>query len=97
MRHRKAGRQFGRNSGHRRALFRNLVTSLFEHERIETTEAKAKEIRSIAEKLVTLAKKGTLLQDDRHFLISRVRPRWQIFLTSYLRVFQKETVDIQEL
>ncbi len=60
MRHRKAGRQFGRNSGHRRALFRNLITSLFEHERIETTEAKAKEIRSIAEKLVTLAKKGDL-------------------------------------
>lgn len=60
MRHRKAGRQLGRNSGHRRALFRNLVTSFFEHERIETTEAKAKEIRSIAEKLVTLAKKGDL-------------------------------------
>jgi len=60
VRHRKTGRQFGRNSKHRRALFRNLVTSLLEHERIETTEAKAKEIRGIAEKMITLGKVGSL-------------------------------------
>ncbi|MDT7043828.1 50S ribosomal protein L17 [Candidatus Nitronereus thalassa] len=60
MRHRKSGRQLGRNTKHRHALFRNLVTSLIEHERIETTEAKAKEIRGLAEKMITLGKSGTL-------------------------------------
>jgi large subunit ribosomal protein L17 len=60
MRHRKAGRQLGRNSTHRRALFRSLVTSLIEHERIETTEAKAKEIRSIADQMISLGKQKTL-------------------------------------
>ncbi|HBP87774.1 MAG: 50S ribosomal protein L17 [Nitrospira sp.] len=60
MRHRKRGRQLGRNSKHRLALFRNLVTSLMEHERIETTEAKAKELRGIADRLITLGKQGTL-------------------------------------
>jgi large subunit ribosomal protein L17 len=60
VRHRKSGRQLGRNSKHRHALFRNLVTSLLEHERIETTEAKAKEIRGLAEKMITLGKSGTL-------------------------------------
>ncbi len=60
MRHRNTGRQFGRNSSHRKALFRNLVTSLLEHGRIETTEAKAKEIRGIADKMITLGKKGDL-------------------------------------
>jgi large subunit ribosomal protein L17 len=60
MRHRLAGRQFGRNSSHRKALFRNLVTSLLEHGHIETTEAKAKELRGIADKMITLGKKGDL-------------------------------------
>lgn len=60
MRHRKQGRQLGRNTKHRLALFRNLATSLMEHERIETTEAKAKELRGIADKLITLGKEGTL-------------------------------------
>jgi len=60
VRHRKRGRQLGRNSKHRLALFRNLVTSLMEHERIETTEAKAKELRGIADRLITLGKQGTL-------------------------------------
>lgn len=60
MRHRKFGRQLGRNSKHRLALFRNLVTSLMEHERIETTEAKAKELRGITDRLITLGKQGTL-------------------------------------
>jgi large subunit ribosomal protein L17 len=60
VRHRKRGRQLGRNSKHRLALFRNLVTSLLEHERIETTEAKAKELRGITDRLITLGKQGTL-------------------------------------
>ena len=60
MRHRKRGRQLGRDTKHRRALFRNLVTSLLEHERIETTAAKAKEVRGIADKMITLGKAGSL-------------------------------------
>ncbi len=60
MRHRKSGRQLGRNTKHRLALFRNLATSLVEHERIETTEAKAKELRGIADRLITMGKEGTL-------------------------------------
>ncbi len=60
MRHRVAGRQLSRNTSHRIALRRNMVASLFEHETISTTIQKAKEIRSLAEKLITLAKKGTL-------------------------------------
>lgn len=58
MRHRVAGRRLNRDSSHRQALFRNLVTELFRYERIETTEAKAKAIRGEAEKLITLAKRG---------------------------------------
>ena len=69
MRHRVAGRRLGRSSGHRRALRRNLITELFRHERIKTTEAKAKAIRSGAEKLITLAKRG--LQDDSYTLHAR--------------------------
>ena len=60
MRHRKKGRQLGRQTKHRWALFRSLVTSLLEHERIETTEAKAKEIRGFADRMITLGKQGTL-------------------------------------
>jgi large subunit ribosomal protein L17 len=58
MRHRKAGRHLGRNSGHRRALYRNLMTELFRHERIKTTEAKARAVRPLAERLVTKARKA---------------------------------------
>ena len=60
MRHKVAGRQLGRNSAQRKALFRNLVTELFWHERIRTTEAKAKAVRPYAERLITLAKRGDL-------------------------------------
>ena len=60
MRHLKSGRKLGRTSAHRKALFRNMVTSLIQHERIETTLAKAKELRSHAEKTITLGKAGTL-------------------------------------
>ncbi|MEK6586461.1 MAG: 50S ribosomal protein L17 [Nitrospirota bacterium] len=60
MRHRKKGRQLGRQTKHRWALFRNLVTSLLDHERIETTGAKAKEIRGFTDRMITLGKEGTL-------------------------------------
>lgn len=60
MRHRKRGRQLGRQTKHRGALFRNLVTSLLDQERIETTEAKAKEIRGFTDRMITLGKEGTL-------------------------------------
>jgi large subunit ribosomal protein L17 len=60
MRHKKFGRALGRSSAHRSAMFRNMVTSLFEHERIVTTTEKAKELRPIAEKMITLAKRGDL-------------------------------------
>jgi large subunit ribosomal protein L17 len=58
MRHRKAGRHLKRSSGHRRALYRNLMTDLFRHERIRTTEAKARAVRPLAERLITKARKA---------------------------------------
>lgn len=60
MRHKVAGRKLGRDTSHRKALFRNLVTELFRHERIHTTEAKAKAVQPHAERLITLAKRGDL-------------------------------------
>lgn len=60
MRHKVAGRKLGRNSSHRRALLRNLVTSFLEHERLVTTLPKAKEIRPMAEKMITLGKRDSL-------------------------------------
>lgn len=61
MKHRISLRKLSRTGAHRRALLRNLVTSLIEHERIETTLAKAKELRRVADRVITQAKKGTLL------------------------------------
>jgi large subunit ribosomal protein L17 len=60
MRHNVMGRKLGRSTKHRKSLFRNLTTELFRHERIRTTEAKAKSVQSIAEKLITLARRGDL-------------------------------------
>src|SRR5262245_58084108 len=60
MKHRVRTRRLGRSTPHRQAMFRNLVTSLLEHERIETTDAKAKELRRVAERMITLGKRGTL-------------------------------------
>ena len=60
MRHRKKGRKLQRTASHRRAMLRNMATSLFRHERIETTTAKAKELRPYAERLITLARRGDL-------------------------------------
>ena len=60
MRHRVDGRKFDRNTGHRMAMFKNLVTDLLKYEQIQTTEQKAKEIRGMAERIITLGKDGTL-------------------------------------
>ncbi|MCK5096616.1 MAG: 50S ribosomal protein L17 [Desulfobacteraceae bacterium] len=60
MRHRKSGVKLNRSSSHRKAMFRNMVTSLFKHSKIRTTNAKAKELRKLADKMVTLAKRGDL-------------------------------------
>ena len=60
MRHRKKGRSLSRSPSHRKALLRNMATSLFRHERITTTTARAKELRPYAERLITLAKRGDL-------------------------------------
>ncbi len=60
MRHKVAGKKLNRSSGHRRALYRNLVTDLLDYEKITTTEAKAKAMRGLAEKMITLGKAGDL-------------------------------------
>ncbi len=60
MRHRKDHRKLNRTPSHRKAMLRNMVTSLLDHEQIRTTDAKAKEIRRVAERMITLGKKGTL-------------------------------------
>jgi large subunit ribosomal protein L17 len=60
MRHRAKGRQLSRTSEHKKALLRNMAASLFKHERIVTTQAKAKELRPYAERLITLARRGDL-------------------------------------
>ncbi len=60
MRHKIAGRKLGRSGSHRRALYRNLVTDLLDYEQVTTTEAKAKEVRGLAEKMITLGKAGSL-------------------------------------
>jgi large subunit ribosomal protein L17 len=60
MRHRKSGRKLGRNTSHRKAMMRNMVTSFFDSEKINTTDARAKELRKMAEKLITMARRGDL-------------------------------------
>ncbi|HIE88936.1 MAG TPA: 50S ribosomal protein L17, partial [Gammaproteobacteria bacterium] len=69
MRHRKSGRQLNRNSSHRKAMFRNMACSLIEHEVIRTTVPKAKELRRVAEPLITLAKSDSVA--NRRLAFSR--------------------------
>ncbi len=99
MRHRKSGRPLGRNRSHRRALFRNLVSSFLRHGRIETTEAKGKEIRSLADRMITLGKRGDLharrqaaayLMDSRVVvhLFSDVAPRFSSRQGGYTRLIK---------
>ena len=100
MRHKKAGKQLSRNTSHRRALLRNIVTSLFKHEQIETTDAKAKSLRPIAEKMITLAKRGDLharrqalsyLQDKAvtHKLFDELKDRFLDRQGGYIRIVKK--------
>ena len=70
MRHRKVGRQLGRNSSHRKAMFRNMACSLFEHEVIKTTLPKAKELKRVAEPLITLAKNDSVA--NRRLAFARI-------------------------
>lgn len=73
MRHLKSGRKLNRNASHREAMFRNLTASLIQHEQIKTTLPKAKELRKVAEPLITLAKKPTVA--NRRLAYSRLRDR----------------------
>lgn len=97
MRHRMAGRKLGRNSSHRKAMMRNMVTSLFDHEKITTTDARAKELRKLADRLITLGKRGTLharrqamevIQDKKVAakLFERLAPRYQERPGGYTRI-----------
>ena len=97
MRHRVAGRRLDRSVGHRRALYRNLVTELFRHDRIRTTEAKAKAVQAEAEKLITIAKRedvhahrqvAAVLTDPEvtKRLMSEVAPRYRERNGGYTRV-----------
>ncbi|HYW08326.1 MAG TPA: 50S ribosomal protein L17 [Longimicrobium sp.] len=99
MRHGCKGRALGRTSEHRTALLRNMATSLFRHGRIETTTAKAKELRPFAEKLITLAKRGDLhairlagrqIQDREvlTLLFSTIGPRFATRAGGYTRVLK---------
>ncbi len=102
MRHGCAGRQFGRDSSHRKALLRTLVTSLLKNEKIETTVAKAKEIRPLAEKMITLAKRGDLHarrqalqfihdEDVVSGLFARIAPRFASRNGGYTRIVPTRT------
>ena len=73
MRHRKSGRHLNRTSSHRQAMFRNMAVSLIEHEIIKTTVPKAKELRRVAEPLITLAREDSLA--DRRLAFSRTRSK----------------------
>jgi len=100
MRHQKTGRKLGRNSSHRNAMFRNMVTSLFKYQQLETTDAKAKEIRGLAEKMITLAKRGDLharrqalafMMDNKvtHRLFDELQDKYHDRQGGYLRVIKK--------
>ena len=99
MRHRKAGRQLNRNSSHRKAMFRNMTCSLLHHELITTTLPKAKELRRVAEPIITMAKRDSVA--NRRLAFSRLRdsaavgklfaeigPRYQERKGGYLRILK---------
>ncbi len=99
MRHRKSGRKLNRNSSHRTAMFRNMTSSLIEHEAIKTTLPKAKELRRVAEPLITLAKEDSV--SKRRLAFSRLRdkaavgklfaelgPRYKARPGGYLRILK---------
>ncbi len=99
MRHRKSGRQLNKNSSHRKALFSNMTVSLFKHELIKTTLPKAKELRMIAEPLITLSKVDSVAKRRQAFsklrdrdvvtkLFNELGPRYQERNGGYLRIIK---------
>src|SRR5919201_807273 len=97
MRHQRAGRKLGRDHAHRKALYANLTGSLIEHGRIRTTLAKAKEVRPIAEQMVTVGRRGDIharrqalaflrTQEVVHRLFSEVAPRFRERPGGYTRI-----------
>ncbi len=99
MRHRKAGRQLNRNSSHRKAMFRNMAVSLIEHEMIKTTLPKAKELRRVAEPLITMSKEDSVAKRRLAFsrlrdtaavgkLFTEIGPRYQDRSGGYLRIMK---------
>lgn len=99
MRHRKSGRKFSRTSAHRKAMFRNMTASLVEHELIKTTLPKAKELRRVAEPLITLSKNDSVanrrlafsrLRDDAAVakLFNELGPRYNERPGGYLRILK---------
>jgi large subunit ribosomal protein L17 len=99
MRHKISGRRLGRYSAHRMMLYRNLVTDLLRYEKIVTTEAKAKEVRSLAEKMVTLGKEGSLSSRRRALafitdesivkkLFTEIAPRYKERSGGYTRLYK---------
>jgi large subunit ribosomal protein L17 len=99
MRHQKSGRKLNRNSAHRKAMFRNMANSLFEHEIIKTTVPKAKELRRVAEPLITLAKEDSVAHRRQAFdrlrdresvtkLFNELGPRYQDRPGGYLRILK---------
>jgi large subunit ribosomal protein L17 len=97
MRHHRSGRKLGRDSAHRKALYANLTASLIEHGRIKTTVAKAKEVRPVAEEMITLGRRGDVSarrhalkflrsQDVVHKLFSDVGPRFSDRPGGYSRI-----------
>lgn len=99
MRHRKSGRQLNRNSSHRKAMFKNMAISLFEHEVIKTTLPKAKELKRVAEPLITLAKSDSVANRRLAFsrtgskdavgkLFSELGPRYQDRPGGYTRILK---------
>ncbi len=100
MRHKKTGRKLGRNSDHRKAMFRNMAVSLIVHESISTTLPKAKELRRTIEPLITLAKEDGVAKRRRAFdklrdkaavgkLFDEIGPRFQERTGGYLRILKK--------
>lgn len=99
MRHQKSGRKLNRNSSHRKAMFRNMATSLFTHEIIKTTLPKAKELRRVAEPLITLAKEDSVAHRRTAFdrlrdkevvgkLFEELGPRYEGRPGGYLRILK---------
>ena len=99
MRHRKSGRKLNRNSSHRKAMFRNMAVSLFKHELIKTTLPKAKELRRVAEPLITLSKTDSVAHRRQAFdrlrdkeavgkLFTDLGPRYQERPGGYLRILK---------